>query len=123
MKANKLIIFGGSGYVGQSIIINALSLGLQVVSVSLKGRPKLIHNSLLAEHLNDQRITWLSCDLMSGNDSWMKYIIEHKDDFLGAASCIGAFGSNDYMEKINGDCNIDIIKKCHSIGNLNYIYI
>ena len=38
-------------------------------------------------------------------------------------SCVGAFGSNDFMEKINGDANILLANESRSSGVRKFIYV
>lgn len=41
----------------------------------------------------------------------------------GAISCVGAFGSNEFMEKVNGDANIAAIEAAREAGVVRYVYI
>jgi nucleoside-diphosphate-sugar epimerase len=113
--SKKIVVFGGSGYVGKNVIKNALSEGIQIVSVSRSGG-----GDKFASGSQNLSVKWVSGDLLSGsNEAWIKEL-EGAD---GAVSCIGGFGSNDYMEKINGDANINAVNACRQAGIQRFSYI
>ena len=109
----KLIVFGGNGYVGQRIIASALKMGVEIVSISRSGSPNSSSvgmktlNSILANAPSTASITWAKGDIFQP-DEWKS----HLHQAVGAISCIGAFGSNEFMEKINGDANCLAVSEC-----------
>ena len=113
-SSNRIIVFGGNGYVGNSIIRNALSMGLEVTSIARSGRPKS------GDITGLEAVDWIKGDLLSSNDeSWKS----HLEGAKGAISCVGAFGSNDWMEKVNGDANINAVSACVRAGVQRFTFI
>lgn len=107
----RLLVLGGNGYVGQNICHAAIqSNNFEVLSLNRSGAPS---NGSSPDHLSDSlsRVEWISGDIfdeaaredaMSGIDA--------------VVSCIGAFGSNDFMQKICGDATIEAIQTAESKG-------
>ncbi|OAY27542.1 uncharacterized protein At1g32220, chloroplastic [Manihot esculenta] len=107
----KLLVLGGNGFVGSHICREALDRGLSVASLSRSGRSSL-HDSWA------NAVTWHQGDLLSP-DSW-------KEAFNGVSaviSCVGGFGSNSYMYKINGTANINAIRAASEQGVKRFVYI
>lgn len=107
----KLLVLGGNGFVGSHICKEALDRGLTVASLSRSGRPSL-HDSWA------NSVIWYKGDLLS-SDSW-------KDALNGVTSvisCVGGFGSNSYMYKINGTANINAIRAASEQGVKRFVYI
>lgn len=105
----KLVVFGGNGYVGQRVVASALRMGVNVLSISRTGAPETNSKGMknLSEIIstapNNANVTWIKGDIFKPTE-WNNLIVEG-DMIGGAVSCIGAFGSNEFMEKINGDAN------------------
>ena len=88
-------------------------LGIDIVSVSRSGGSNLRGSSR-------GNVTWVSGDLLSnGGDGWIK----HLEGADGAISCVGAFGSNAYMERVNGDANINAVSACIRSGVGRFTFI
>ncbi|KAH7574002.1 hypothetical protein JRO89_XS03G0237300 [Xanthoceras sorbifolium] len=101
---DKLLVLGGNGFVGSHILREALDRGVVVASLSRSGRSSL-HDSWA------NNITWHQGNLLTP-DSW-------KEAFNGVTSvisCVGGFGSNSYMYKINGTANINAIRVASEKG-------
>ncbi|KAL3650955.1 hypothetical protein CASFOL_007358 [Castilleja foliolosa] len=95
---DKLLVIGGNGFVGSHICKEALNHGLTVASLSRSGR-----SSIKEPWANN--VTWHQGNLFS-TDSF-------KDALKGVTSiisCVGGFGSNSEMYKINGTANINAIR-------------
>ncbi|KAK2658482.1 hypothetical protein Ddye_005015 [Dipteronia dyeriana] len=108
---DKLLVLGGSGFVGSHILREALDRGVVVSSLSRSVRSSL-HDSWA------NNITWHQGNLLSP-DSW-------KEAFNGVTaviSCVGGFGSNSYMYKINGTANINAIRVAAEKGVKRFVYI
>ncbi|KAK0571016.1 hypothetical protein LWI29_009852 [Acer saccharum] len=108
---DKLLVLGGNGFVGSHILREALDRGVVVSSLSRSGRSSL-HDSWA------NNITWHQGNLLSP-DSW-------KEAFNGVTaviSCVGGFGSNSYMYKINGTANINAIRVAAEKGVKRFVYI
>lgn len=108
---NKLLVLGGNGFVGTHICKEALQRGLPVVSLSRSGRPKLQENWTYD-------VTWVQGSLFEP-DKW-KSILEEASAVI---SCVGGFGSNETMRKVNGDANIAAIDAAHASGVKRFVYI
>ncbi|PHT40108.1 hypothetical protein CQW23_18962 [Capsicum baccatum] len=107
----KLLVLGGNGFVGSHICKEALDRGLTVASISRTGR-----SSIQDSWANS--VTWHQGNLLS-TDSW-------KDALKGVTSvisCVGGFGSNSYMYKINGTANINAIRAASEEGVKRFVYI
>ncbi|KAF3640029.1 putative protein GLUTAMINE DUMPER 1-like [Capsicum annuum] len=107
----KLLVLGGNGFVGSHICKEALDRGLTVASISRTGR-----SSIQDSWANS--VTWHQGNLLS-TDSW-------KDALKGVTSvisCVGGFGSNSYMYKINGTANINAIRASSEEGVKRFVYI
>ncbi|XP_044506592.1 uncharacterized protein At1g32220, chloroplastic-like [Mangifera indica] len=107
----KILVFGGNGFVGSHICREALERGLTVHSLSRSGRP-------------------------SYQDSWTNSIVWHQGDLLSpdslksaltgvtsVISCVGGFGSNSHMYKINGTANINAVIAATELGVKKFVYI
>ncbi|CAI9772310.1 unnamed protein product [Fraxinus pennsylvanica] len=107
----KLLVLGGNGFVGSHVCKEALDCGLAVASLSRSGR-----SSIQEPWAN--RVTWHQGNLLS-TDSW-------KDALKGVTSvisCVGGFGSNSYMYKINGTANINAIRAASEEGVKRFVYV
>ncbi|XP_043700626.1 uncharacterized protein At1g32220, chloroplastic [Telopea speciosissima] len=107
----KLLVLGGNGFVGSHVCKEALDRGLSVSSLSRSGR-----SSVQDSWANS--VDWHQGNLLSP-DSW-------KDALNGVTaviSCVGGFGSNSYMYKINGTANINAIRAAAGQGVKRFVYI
>lgn len=107
----KLLVLGGNGFVGSHICKEALDRGLTVASLSRTGR-----SSIQDSWANS--VIWHQGNLFS-TDSW-------KDALKGVTSvisCVGGFGSNAQMYKINGTANINAIRAASEEGVKRFVYI
>lgn len=107
----KLLVLGGNGFVGSHICREALDRGLRVNSLSRSGR-----SSLSDDWAN--RVTWHQGDLLSP-DSWKEAL----SGVTAVISCVGGFGSNSHMYKINGTANINAIRAASEEGVKRFVYI
>ncbi|KAD4384936.1 hypothetical protein R6Q59_010936 [Mikania micrantha] len=96
--SEKLLVLGGSGFVGSHICKEALNRGLSVASLSRSG-----NSSIQEPWVN--KVQWHQGDLLSGS-SWKEAL----NGVTSIVSCVGGFGSNSYMYKINGTANITAIR-------------
>ncbi|CAN6682504.1 unnamed protein product [Malus baccata var. baccata] len=107
----QLLVLGGNGFVGSHVCREALDRGLSVASLSRSGRSKL-------HDLWASSVTWHQGNLLSPESL--------KDAFNGVTSvisCVGGFGSNSYMYKINGTANINAIRVAAEQGVKRFVYI
>uniref|UniRef100_A0A2P2J906 Uncharacterized protein MANES_02G064300 n=2 Tax=Rhizophora mucronata TaxID=61149 RepID=A0A2P2J906_RHIMU len=107
----KILVLGGNGFVGSHICREALSHGLTISSLSRSGR------SSLRDSWADS-IIWHQGDLLSPDS------IKHAlDGVTSVISCVGGFGSNSHMYKINGSANVNAIKAATEQGVRRFVYI
>ncbi|CAK0763396.1 hypothetical protein CVIRNUC_003053 [Coccomyxa viridis] len=104
MGQPKLLVFGGSGFVGSRVCEEALKTGLPVVSVNRSGSPKLSADWV-------SNVEWIQADVFDVG-SWRDQL----QGAVGVISCLGAFGSNDFMQKICGDSNITVFEEAAKAG-------
>ncbi|KAK8582078.1 hypothetical protein V6N13_145067 [Hibiscus sabdariffa] len=109
--SEKLLVLGGNGFVGSHICREALNRGLDVASLSRSGGSSL-HDSWA------KNVTWHKGNLLS-SESWKEAL----DGVTSVISCIGGFGSNSYMYKINGTANINAIRAAAEKGVKRFVYI
>lgn len=110
VKSEKLVVLGGSGFVGSAICKAAVSKGIEVASLSRSGRPRL------SESWVDQ-VNWIPGDVFYAN--W--------DEILGGAtavaSTLGGFGNEEQMMRINGEANIVAVNAAKERGVPKFILI
>ncbi|MEG0285881.1 MAG: NAD-dependent epimerase/dehydratase family protein [Vagococcus sp.] len=66
----QLVVFGGSGFVGQALCQEAIKQNIPVISISKHGQPK--KSDLWMSH---PLITWVKMDIFR-DDSWKKYLTD-----------------------------------------------
>jgi uncharacterized protein YbjT (DUF2867 family) len=95
----QIFVVGGSGFVGSYICKRAVEKGMKVFSLSRRGMP--VHR----EPWHD-KVNWLSGSAMdTQNAPWKQHMIGSRM----VVCAVGAFGSNDFMIKVNGHCNMAIV--------------
>lgn len=109
--SEKLLVLGGNGFVGSHICKEALDCGLTVASLSRTGR-----SSIQESWANS--VIWHQGNLLS-NDSWKDAL----EGVTSVISCVGGFGSNSHMYKINGTANINAIRTASEEGVKRFVYI
>lgn len=117
----KLVVFGGNGYVGSRVAAAALRMGLSVVSISRSGAPNkrgLNYKNVMQAAGSNERIEWVSADVFKP-----ELYSKHLKGAAGVVSCIGAFGSNAFMEKMNGDANITAVSESVKAEVPRFVFI
>ncbi|KAI7989269.1 Uncharacterized protein LOK49_LG13G02849 [Camellia lanceoleosa] len=107
----KLFVLGGNGFVGSHVCKEALDRGLSVASLSRSGRSSI--NESWANN-----VIWHQGNLLS-DDSWKEAL----SGVTSVIACVGGFGSNSYMYKINGTANINAIRAAAEKGVKRFVYI
>ncbi|KAL5559594.1 hypothetical protein UlMin_035805 [Ulmus minor] len=110
-QTEKLLVLGGNGFVGSHICKEALDRGRSVGSLSRSGRSS-IQDSWASN------VTWHQGNLLTPG-SWEDAL----DGVTAVISCVGGFGSNSYMYKINGTANINAIRAASEKGVKRFVYI
>ncbi|CAM9319310.1 unnamed protein product [Scytosiphon promiscuus] len=110
--APKVVVFGGNGFVGQNVCQAALRLGAEVVSVNRSGAPAGKDKEW------KEKVRWVQADIFNQED----YAAE-LSGATGAVSCVGAFGSNEEMERICGDATVAATEAAEKAGVKNFAFI
>ncbi|XP_010492447.1 PREDICTED: uncharacterized protein At1g32220, chloroplastic isoform X2 [Camelina sativa] len=110
-SSNKILVLGGNGYVGSHICKEALRQGFSVSSLSRSGRSTM-HGSWVDD------VTWHKGDLLSPDS--LKPALE---GITSVISCVGGFGSNSQMVRINGTANINAVNAAAEQGVKRFVYI
>ncbi|ONK70213.1 uncharacterized protein A4U43_C05F31430 [Asparagus officinalis] len=109
--SEKLLVLGGNGFVGSHVCKEALEHGLSVASLSRSGR------SSITESWAD-RVVWHKGSLLVPDS--LKDVM---NGVTAVISCVGGFGSNSNMYKINGTANINAIRAAAETGVKRFVYI
>jgi nucleoside-diphosphate-sugar epimerase len=107
----KLLVLGGNGFVGSHVCREALKRGLTVSSVSRSGRPS-VHDAWVNE------VFWHQGDLLLPDS-----LKDALNGVTSVVSCVGGFGSNSHMYKINGTANINAIRAAAEQGVKRFVYV
>lgn len=110
VRTEKLVVLGGSGFVGSAICKAAVSNGIEVVSLSRSGRPRI------SETWVDQ-VSWLPGDVFYAN--WDEVLI----GATAVVSTLGGFGNEEQMKRINGEANVVAVTAAKEYGVPKYILI
>lgn len=110
VKSERVVVLGGSGFVGSAICKAAVSKGIEVISLSRSGRPTYSGSWV-------DQVTWKSGDVFYVN--W--------DEVLTGAtavvSTIGGVGSEEQMLRINGEANVVAVNAAKEYGVPKFILI
>ncbi|PON85419.1 NAD(P)-binding domain containing protein [Trema orientale] len=110
VRSERIVVLGGSGFVGSAICKAAVSKGIEVVSVSRTGRPTYPGPWV-------DEVTWTPGDVFYLN--W--------DEVLPGAtavvSTIGGFGSEEQMLRINGEANVVAVNAAKDYGIPKFVLI
>ncbi|KAJ8448424.1 hypothetical protein Cgig2_022052 [Carnegiea gigantea] len=110
VKSEKLVVLGGSGFVGSAICKAAVSKGIEVTSLSRSGRPRV------SESWVDQ-VSWIPGDVFYAN--WDEILVGAN----AVASTLGGFGNEEQMMRINGEANIVAVNAAKERGVPKFILI
>jgi len=104
----KALVLGGSGYVGKEICKYALSTkSYEVTSMSRTGNPNVPWGN---------KVHWESGDIFQNPE-------KHFQQKNVVISTLGAFGSNEFMNKICGDANILAMQMAEKGGADHFVFI
>ncbi|XP_062073503.1 uncharacterized protein At1g32220, chloroplastic isoform X2 [Humulus lupulus] len=110
IRSERIVVLGGSGFVGSAICKAAVSKGIEVVSVSRSGRPTYPGSWI-------DQVSWVPGDVFYLN--W--------DEVLPGAtavvSTIGGFGSEEQMLRINGEANVVAVNAAKDYGIPKFVLI
>eukprot|EP00322_Chrysochromulina_rotalis_P014715 CAMPEP_0115867862 /NCGR_PEP_ID=MMETSP0287-20121206/20985_1 /TAXON_ID=412157 /ORGANISM="Chrysochromulina rotalis, Strain UIO044" /LENGTH=406 /DNA_ID=CAMNT_0003322477 /DNA_START=41 /DNA_END=1261 /DNA_ORIENTATION=+ len=114
MASRRVLVVGGSGFVGTRVLRSALSKGLSVASLSRNGAP-----ASAAADASLAGVEWLKADALAGGAP-LREAISGCDAVI---SCLGAFGSNDFMHRINGDANAALAEVAAAEGVNRFVFV
>ncbi|XP_004245953.1 uncharacterized protein At1g32220, chloroplastic [Solanum lycopersicum] len=110
VKTERIVVIGGSGFVGSAICKAAVSEGIEVISLSRSGRPSK------SDSWVDQ-VTWITGDVFYAN--WDEVLI----GATAVVSTLGGFGSDEQMLRINGEANVVAVNAAKEYGTPKFILI
>eukprot|EP00956_Cyclotella_meneghiniana_P006907 scaffold9325_cov73-Cyclotella_meneghiniana.AAC.2 len=105
----RILVLGGNGYVGQNVCDLALKSNKFIVrSLNRSGKPSVAPPDLTSSL---KQVEWIKGDIFdkSAREDAMS-------DVDAVVSCIGAFGSNEFMERICGDATVEAIRTAKEKG-------
>lgn len=111
-------IFGGNGYVGQNIVSSLVKRSLfsgekvEIISVSRSGGLPTDSAGLIKGE-GSTAVSAVKGDIL--NPTSYRDVIANAHCVI---SCVGAFGSNEFMEKMNGDANVLVSKEARAAGSI-----
>mmetsp|Transcript_4723 Transcript_4723/g.13105 ORF Transcript_4723/g.13105 Transcript_4723/m.13105 type:complete len:304 (+) Transcript_4723:209-1120(+) len=108
----RVVVFGGNGYVGTNVCKASLNLGLAVSAVGRSGRPPY-----KMEPWGDE-VDWVAADALQP-ESYSQAL----EGAAGVICCIGGFGSNETMLKVNGEANIRALEAAAAAGVLRAVFV
>ncbi|CAM6101101.1 unnamed protein product [Calypogeia fissa] len=110
VRTQRIVILGGNGFVGSAIAKAAVGQDMEVVSLSRSGRPSGTGSWL-------EKVTWIAGDVFYTD--WDMVL----QGATVVVSTLGGFGTNEEMEKLNGDANILAVNAAKDAGVKKFILI
>lgn len=110
VKAERIVVLGGNGFVGSAICKAAVANGIEVISLNRSGRPSY------SDAWVDQ-VTWKTGDVFYAN--WEEVLV----GATAVVSTIGGFGSEEQMQRINGEANVVAVTAAKDLGIPKFILI
>ncbi|GMY29667.1 NAD(P)-binding Rossmann-fold superfamily protein isoform 1 [Fagus crenata] len=110
VRTEKVVVLGGSGFVGSAICKAAVSKGIEVISLSRSGRPT--YPSSWVDQVN-----WVAGDVFYVN--WDEVLV----GATAVVSTLGGFGSEEQMQRINGEANVVAVNAAKDYGIPKFILI
>ncbi|KAL2634680.1 hypothetical protein R1flu_006159 [Riccia fluitans] len=110
VRTEKILVLGGSGFVGSEICKQAVKRDIEVVSISRSGRPSISQPWV-------DKVLWISGDVFMTD--WYSAL----SGCTAVISTLGGFGTNEQMLKINGDANIAVVDAASKAGVPKFIYV
>lgn len=126
---HKLLVIGGNGFVGSNILQRAVQKGIYVRSLNRSGKPKWNDVPWVNE------VDWIEGDVFKEEDitkavkgitgvsklHFIHYpIVVLFENNVELVSTVGAFGSNEIMEKMCGDATIQAANVAQKVGKSHH---
>ncbi|XP_021318326.1 uncharacterized protein At1g32220, chloroplastic isoform X1 [Sorghum bicolor] len=116
VKTEKIVVLGGSGFVGSAICKAAVATGIEVVSFSRSGRPAY------SDPWVDQ-VNWLAAPQYDVGDVFYARWDEVLVGSTAVVSTLGGFGNEEQMKRINGEANVIAVNAAKEYGVPKFILI
>ncbi|KAK4796897.1 hypothetical protein SAY86_029223 [Trapa natans] len=110
VRTERVVVLGGSGFVGSAVCKAAISKGIEVVSLSRSGRPTYPGSWV-------DQVTWMPGDVFYTN--WDEVLV----GATAVVSTIGGFGSEEQMQRINGEANVVAVNAAKDFGVPKFVLI
>eukprot|EP00937_MAST-01D_sp_MAST-1D-sp2_P006037 g6037.t1 len=119
-----LLIVGGAGYIGSTVLFRALKT--TDMKVIVFDRLMYGGSSLFQFFSMEERFKFVHGDVRMGAEKWAAFLVEHGVDFVfNAAALVGEHICKKYPEdaqEINEDTSIDLAEACAKAGCARYIF-
>nr|KJB25241.1 hypothetical protein B456_004G182300 [Gossypium raimondii] len=103
VRNERIVVLGGSGFVGSAICKAAVSKGIEVISLSRSGRPTYSGSWV-------DQVNWVPGDVFYAN--WDEVLV----GATAVVSTLGGFGSEEQMKRINGEANVVAVSAAKDFG-------
>ncbi|XP_016717789.1 uncharacterized protein At1g32220, chloroplastic isoform X2 [Gossypium hirsutum] len=110
VRNERIVVLGGSGFVGSAICKAAVSKGIEVISLSRSGRPTYSGSWV-------DQVNWVPGDVFYAN--WDEVLV----GATAVVSTLGGFGSEEQMKRINGEANVVAVNAAKDFGIPKFILI
>lgn len=110
VRTERVVVLGGSGFVGSAICKAAVSKGIEVISLSRSGRPSYSSSWV-------DQVTWMTGDVFYTN--WDEVLV----GATAVVSTLGGFGSEEQMQRINGEANVISVSAAKDYGTPKFVLI
>uniref|UniRef100_A0A2P2KJY7 Uncharacterized protein At1g32220ic isoform X2 n=1 Tax=Rhizophora mucronata TaxID=61149 RepID=A0A2P2KJY7_RHIMU len=110
VKPERVVVLGGTGFVGSAICKAAVSKGIEVISLSRSGRPTYPGSWV-------DQVTWIAGDVFYVN--WDEVLV----GATAVVSTLGGFGNEEQMQRINGEANTVAVNAAKEFGIPKFILI
>eukprot|EP00271_Cylindrocystis_brebissonii_P014520 TRINITY_DN35891_c0_g1_i1.p1 TRINITY_DN35891_c0_g1~~TRINITY_DN35891_c0_g1_i1.p1 ORF type:complete len:317 (-),score=47.75 TRINITY_DN35891_c0_g1_i1:1166-2116(-) len=110
-ERTKLVVLGGNGFVGRAVCKEAINRGIPVVSLNRSGAPAVSENWV-------SQVDWVRGSLFELS-KWRALF----RDATAVISCVGGFGSEQAMRRINGEANALAAEVASQEGVERFVYI
>ncbi|OQR89665.1 hypothetical protein ACHHYP_06129 [Achlya hypogyna] len=112
-RQHLLLVVGGNGFVGSNILQRAVAKGIEVRSLNRSGKPEWGDQVPWVD-----KVDWVQGDVFSKAD-----LAKAIDGVTGVISTVGAFGSNEFMQKMCGDANIEVARAAKECGVDRFVFV
>lgn len=104
MSVRRVCVIGGNGFVGSAVCKEGIKRGLVVTSINRSGPP--------SSEPWISKVKWVKGDVLDEQGEWKQSLADQD----AVISCVGGFGSVDWMRKINGTATINAARAANQVG-------